>query len=110
MTESDIKSLLGQNVRFLRTKRQLSQMQLADKADVTFNFINDIENGKKWVSPATLSKLSVALDFPPYQFFLSVQPSLPENDSDKNLEMFSNDILNQINEIMTATLEKYEGK
>lgn len=110
MTESEIKSLFGQNVRFLRNKRNLSQMQLADKADVTFNFINDIENGKKWISPATLSKLSAALDIPPYQFFVSVQPSISEQGTDKNLAMFSADVLNQINAVMQNTLERYGGE
>lgn len=38
-------------------------------ADLTHNFINDIENGRKWVSPDTLAKLSNALKIEPYQFF-----------------------------------------
>lgn len=108
MTESEIKILFGQNLRFLRNKRHLSQMQLADMADVTFNFINDIENGKKWISPATLSKLCLALDYPPYQFFLSVQPSFSEDGLNSKMEMFATEIINQINMAMNTTLENYK--
>jgi transcriptional regulator with XRE-family HTH domain len=50
---------------------KLSQVNLAAEADLTHNFINDIESGKKWVSAETLEKLSVALKAEPYQFFIS---------------------------------------
>jgi transcriptional regulator with XRE-family HTH domain len=45
-------------------------------ADLTHNFINDIENGRKWVSPDTLAKLSNALKIEPYQFFTPVSTPL----------------------------------
>jgi transcriptional regulator with XRE-family HTH domain len=41
------------------------------EAGLTHNFINDIENGKKWVSAETIAKLAAALRAEPYQFFLS---------------------------------------
>ena len=50
---------------------KLSQVNLAAEADLTHNFINDIESGKKWVSAETLEKLSIALKAEPYQFFIS---------------------------------------
>ena len=38
---------------------------------MTPNFVSDIENGKKWVSPESLGKLAIALEAEPYQFFIS---------------------------------------
>jgi transcriptional regulator with XRE-family HTH domain len=38
---------------------------LAAEADLTHNFINDIENGKKWVSAETIGKLAIALKVEP---------------------------------------------
>ena len=108
MNEEEIKRLFGQNLKYLRNKKNLSQLQLAEKADVTFNFINDIENGKKWISPATLSKLCIALEVPPYQFFVGLQTSFCENSKSENLEAFSTDILNQIHSIMQTSLERYK--
>jgi len=110
MTENEIKILLGQNLKFLRKEQQLSQMQLAEKAEVTFNFINDIENGKKWISPATLSKLSIALNVQPYRFFMSVQSASVKHTQkipDRTLTTFSDDVMNQISTIMQKTLERY---
>jgi transcriptional regulator with XRE-family HTH domain len=46
-------------------------MTLANLADLTHNFINEIENGRKWVSTDTLAKLTAALEAEPYEFFLA---------------------------------------
>jgi len=49
----------------------MSQLSLAENAGLTHNFINDIENGKKWVSAETIGKLAFVLKVEPYQFFIS---------------------------------------
>ena len=67
----NIRSLFSRNLRRLRTMANISQMNLAADAGLTHNFINDIENGKKWVSAETIAKLAIALKAEPYQFFLS---------------------------------------
>lgn len=70
MTEYEIRDVFSRNVRALREKKGLSQMALAEKSSLATNFINDIENGKKWFSPATLAKLCTALNVKPYKMFL----------------------------------------
>lgn len=82
-------------------------MQLAEETELTFNFINDIENGKKWVSPNTLAKLSAAVNVQPYHFFLPVQ-NARQHYKNETLSAFSDDILNQISKIFRETMEKYE--
>ena len=67
----NIRSLFSRNLRRLRRLASISQVDLAVEADLTHNFINDIENGKKWVSAETIGKLALALQVEPYQFFLS---------------------------------------
>jgi transcriptional regulator with XRE-family HTH domain len=66
----DIRSLLSRNLKRFRSRKQLSQLALANEANLTHNFINEIENCQKWISPETLSKLSEVLEVQPYQFFL----------------------------------------
>jgi len=66
-----IRSLFSKNLRRLRNVENMSQLALAEKAGLTHNFINDIENGKKWVSAETIGKLTSALKADPYQFFIS---------------------------------------
>jgi transcriptional regulator with XRE-family HTH domain len=67
----NIRALFSRNLKRLRALANISQLNLAVEAGLTHNFINDIENGKKWVSAETIAKLAVALKAEPYQFFLS---------------------------------------
>ena len=81
----DVKNLFGNNLKRLRKNKKMSQMQLADIVGMTFTFISDIENGKKWVSPESISKLAEALDVEVYYLFLPegfVQPD------DRNMSDF----------------------
>jgi transcriptional regulator with XRE-family HTH domain len=70
MTEDEIRRLFSANLRRFRARGGLSQLALADKADLTHNFVNDIENCKKWISPKTMAKLADALGIAPHEFFL----------------------------------------
>ena len=80
----NIKGLFSKNLKRLRNMAKLSQVSLAAEADLTHNFINDIESGKKWISAETLEKLSLALKAEPYQFFISESKW-----NDRGAEIFS---------------------
>lgn len=67
----NIRALFSKNLKRLRGMANVSQLTLANQAGLTHNFINDIENGKKWVSAETIGKLAVALKAEPYQFFIA---------------------------------------
>ncbi|MDR2467634.1 MAG: helix-turn-helix domain-containing protein [Spirochaetaceae bacterium] len=66
----DLKVLFGENLRKIRMDAKISQLKLGMKIDLTHNFINDIERGKKGASFETIAKLSSALDVEPYKFFV----------------------------------------
>ncbi len=52
----------GKTVTSLRTKRDLTQKELAKKAGIERTFLNKIENGEKNISLLTASKLAEALN------------------------------------------------
>jgi transcriptional regulator with XRE-family HTH domain len=82
MTENELKYLFGRNIRNFRTAKGWSQEHLAEKADVSLNTINEIENGKKFVRLNTLILFSEIFDVDVYKFFI------PENAADYgSLEM-----------------------
>ncbi|MFP3041997.1 helix-turn-helix domain-containing protein [Treponema primitia] len=68
--EAEIRATLGKNLKRFRARQKISQLQLAVRAGLTHNFINDLESGKKWLSPKTLVKLSKALKIEPFQFLM----------------------------------------
>ncbi|MDR2767324.1 MAG: helix-turn-helix domain-containing protein [Treponema sp.] len=67
----DIRVSFSRNLKLYRKKLHLSQLALSMKAGITHNFVNDIENCKKWVSPETINKLAMALEIEPYQLFMT---------------------------------------
>jgi transcriptional regulator with XRE-family HTH domain len=69
--EMDVRRLFAQNLKRLRDLQRISQLQISVLTGLTHNFINDIENCKKWISADTLARLATALQVQPFQFFLS---------------------------------------
>jgi len=71
-------------------------MGLAEKTDLTHNFINDIENCKKGISAKTLAKLSAVLNVEPYQFYLP--DSVPNNEVAIYVSDFRSSFQNAVNQ------------
>ena len=67
----DIREIFSRNLKHFRGLKKLSQFALSNKAGLAHNFVNDIENRKKWVSPETIAKLSAVLEVEPYQLFIT---------------------------------------
>jgi transcriptional regulator with XRE-family HTH domain len=53
-----IKDIFGRNVKYFRFYRQLSQVALAEKADISVAFLSNIERGKMFPKVETLSRLT----------------------------------------------------
>jgi transcriptional regulator with XRE-family HTH domain len=53
--------IVGNAVRAQRKRARLSQEQLAEKADLTRNYIGEIERGEKKVTLDTLARVAKAL-------------------------------------------------
>ena len=69
MTESELRSILGINIKKYRCFRRLSQAKLAELIDLSPNFISELETGKRWISSDTLVNLAAALGIGVYDFF-----------------------------------------
>ncbi|MDR1248383.1 MAG: helix-turn-helix domain-containing protein [Treponema sp.] len=70
MDEKEICMLLGQAVKRLRCWNKWTQEFLAEKLEISANFLSNIENGKAWVSPKTMSKLALAFKVEPHELFM----------------------------------------
>ncbi|MDR2433073.1 MAG: helix-turn-helix domain-containing protein [Treponema sp.] len=78
MDEQDLRRILSKNLRKYRNYRQFSQVELAEKLDISVPFLSDIENGKKWVSPRTLAKMADVFHIEAYEL-LKPEQSMPDN-------------------------------
>jgi transcriptional regulator with XRE-family HTH domain len=103
----DIRRLFSKNSRRLRSAANISQLTLATEAGLTHNFINDIENGKKWVSAETISKLAEVLKAEPYQFFLS--ESWWNEAGPEIFSLYLNDINDSFQRMVAEYRQRYLG-
>ena len=96
-----IKNMFGNNLKRFRDIENKSQVKLASETGLSHNFINNIENGRKWVSAETIGILASALKVEPHQFFIA--GSEWETNAAENfslcLDDFSNSVAEQIKEI-----------
>ena len=67
----DIKLAIGQRIKELRKKLELSQESLAYKAEVDRTYVTDVENGRRNVSVEILERIIKALDVSIAAFFNS---------------------------------------
>jgi transcriptional regulator with XRE-family HTH domain len=60
----DLRPALGRRVRALREKLGLSQEQLAERAQLHWTYVSEIERGRRNPSLNILGRLARALDVP----------------------------------------------
>lgn len=61
MSRSKIYQVVGENIHILRRRARLSQEQLAEKADLTTNYIGEIERAEKKITLETLENIATVL-------------------------------------------------
>ncbi|MCY6958830.1 helix-turn-helix domain-containing protein [Clostridium brassicae] len=57
MTKFDKQKIIGKTIKDKRRKMKLTQLEVAEKTDLSRNYISDIENGRYMPSVNTLIKL-----------------------------------------------------
>ena len=65
-----IREVLAANIKKYRHALGFSQMQLAEKADISTSLVASIETGKKFPSSSSLNKLTKALNVEIHQLFV----------------------------------------
>ena len=76
---SDLLRTLGSRVRELRTHRELTQQELADRVGCRASYISHIENGLKGATVETLAAIAGALGVTLGELFLGVDQPVPED-------------------------------
>jgi transcriptional regulator with XRE-family HTH domain len=108
LTGPDINVILGKNIKRLRSRKKFSQLILANMAGLTHNFINEIENGRKWISPESFAKLAKVLDADPQEFFISI--SIRDHIDTGVVSDYINDISDTVNDMVHELRVRYLGE
>ena len=70
MNQEDVRKVLSQNIKKRRKELGITQAKLAELAEISEPYMNDIERCQTWVSDKTLAKLAWALDFNLHELFM----------------------------------------
>ena len=70
MTATQLQELFSANLKEMRLRKNMSQMKLAEKADLSVGYICDLESGRRWGTPETFSKLALSLEVSPFELLL----------------------------------------
>ena len=90
-----IKAVFGENLKFYRKEKHLSQEQLSEKVDISVKHLSSIERGLNFVSADLLEKLAFSINVPAFYFFIHKR------------EFFYNDVmLKTIDNIIEKQLAK----
>ena len=100
--ERALKDILSGNLKKYRQRRNWSQFTLAEKVNISTNFLADIEAGNTWVSAQTLVKLAQALEVEVFELLK------PQNEDPKNKKEIdkSKVMLGQFSQDLTIVLQE----
>jgi transcriptional regulator with XRE-family HTH domain len=106
MVKKHVRVILGSNLRKFRGFRKWSQMELAEKSDISMNFLSEIERGNKWPSSETLQNLADSLDVDVYELFRPEEGTNPH--IGKIMERFSKDVMIAVQESVKKTVQNVQ--
>ena len=94
MTEYELFNTYTSNIRRLRTSKNMTQAELAEKANLSDKYVSYIETGRQWGSIETLLKLANALGVEPADLLRannnSKTPTPPPTAADDPNQLLSN--------------------
>lgn len=100
-----IQYTLSRNIKAAREKLGYSQQALAERADLSAGHMNDLEQGRKWVSADTLERLADALLMEPWM--LLIPEDAPGRPADYDLlTHFASRMRDQLNTAVAETLQE----
>jgi transcriptional regulator with XRE-family HTH domain len=100
MTGNYVRAVLSGNLKKLRKYREWSQTELAKKANISMNFLSEIERCRKWPYPETLQNLAGALGVEVFEFFRTQEDEAAPDTPD--IEEY----LNRLSTNIAAAVEK----
>lgn len=86
---------------------KISQVELAELADISVGYMNDIERCRRWISVETLCRLSNALKIKPYQLFVEEDDTNDVFKSYENRMNLASELKDSIAKEIDSKLYKY---
>jgi transcriptional regulator with XRE-family HTH domain len=85
---TDIRQLLGKNIKIHRKLWNLSQSKLAERVDTATNYISAIEAGRRFPSVEMLERIAVALGIDVLELFSTEQIKQEKTKSELEIQIW----------------------
>jgi len=108
MDGKNLRTVLSNNIKLFRRNHGWSQADLAEKADISINFLSSIERCVKWPYPDTLVKIAKALKIEEFELFRHNKAII--NDTSILIDRLVGDISLSVNESIERTYRCYRNK
>jgi len=108
MTAKELLLTLSSNIKKHRNRLRWTQAELAEKADISINFLSDIETSKKWPSPNTLVKFAEIFKVEAYEL-LKPEYVLPDT-FPHLIEKYKEEIYLAVTEVQKEQSKKTKKK
>lgn len=107
-----VQQLFVKNLRFLRRKKGLSQLVLSERAGISPNYLNAVENGRNFPSPELIQRLSDCLEILPCQLFMEGQVPISPGNKAGDKDILIQEIIRLKQHFVAEIeriIEKFEG-
>jgi transcriptional regulator with XRE-family HTH domain len=101
-----LKVILGKNIKFLRSRKGLTQAILAEKAEISIIFLSSIERGTKYPKAEILARIAKVLKVEVFELF---KGDFVPSDSKELVTHLSKDITSKINSALADVFKQYLG-
>lgn len=104
MESQEIREALSLNLKKYRKIKNLSQFELAEKAEISEQTVNSIEGLRLWPSDKTLAKIANSLEIEMYRLFIPQKITL-ESESITELK---HAVVKTVETLVRNTLQDWE--
>jgi transcriptional regulator with XRE-family HTH domain len=95
-----IREVLARNLKMNRLKLGLTQEKLAEKADISTNYLAMVELARKFPSADMLERLAATLEIEPYELFYMPSPA------EKALEQLQTSVAANIEQVVAKAIKE----
>ncbi|MCL2601279.1 MAG: helix-turn-helix domain-containing protein [Treponema sp.] len=108
MGGQEVKTAFGKNIKFLRSQRQFSQAELAERADISITFLSNIERGLKFPKPEILYQIATGLEVEIYELFIANHvPKVALKSNKELINCISRDMSEKVSKTIESVFKKY---
>ena len=105
MNGNELRALLSYNIKLHRGYHGWSQADLAERANISINFLSSIERCTKWPYPETIVKIAKALKIEEYELFRHNKTII--DDTTTLIDRLVGDISLSVKESIEKTYHRY---